>query len=598
MRHWFQVVAAALVAAVVVLVGLLVAHERVYGPRLEQAVDAATSARLAHEAMLDQQAGLRAYVLTGDERFLEAYQSGADALPRHVARASSLVSGDEIATELLLAVRLAQQAWLDRWVPLALAAGEEGIDLAEADSLLLDGKRLFDEYRLTHDALVRQLTSNRQRALGAQSSSIVRTAGLALLIVVAVGFPAAWWVRSLRRSIDHGLQDLDAHLQRIRRGDLSPAPGQHRILELSRIGKGLDETAVDLARARQDADDSAARLQRQNQNLGHVLRLAREVAGSLSLRYIVRGLATAASAVTGGRRAVVWLRVAGDGQPRLSPAADTAGPGLEPVGLESVPVGEGPVGRAARFGRVEGRKEPLLSDSPDGAPNVAAVPMVVGAEVVGVLEVHGIDASDLPEDERNVLEALAIQTASAVGAAEVHETTTALAMTDALTHLPNRRSLEADLAKELAVGVRHNRPLGFAMIDVDHFKPYNDTFGHQAGDVALQELAEVLQDAVRAGDTVYRYGGEELAIVMRETDLDGAHGHAERLREAVAHHFAGPGWPRAITISIGVAALPESADGVADLVAAADRALYRAKQAGRNRVESAGGAVSGQMSGH
>ncbi|MGV3758902.1 MAG: diguanylate cyclase, partial [Actinomycetota bacterium] len=356
--------------------------------------------------------------------------------------------------------------------------------------------------------------------------------------------------------------------------------------ELARIGAGLDATAAALARPRARADESAAQLQRQNENLGHVLRLAREVAGSLSLRYIVRGLATAASAVTDDRRTVVWLR-SGDGGPLLVARADTAGPGLEPVGLDPINVGDGAVGRAARYGRIEGRYQPLLADGPADGPAVAAVPMVVGAAIVGVLEVHGVDAADLPEDERNVLEALAIHTASAVGAAQIHETTTALAMTDALTHLPNRRSLEADLAKELAVGVRHGRPLGFAMIDVDHFKPYNDTFGHQAGDEALQELAEVLEDAVRAGDTVYRYGGEELAIVMRETDLEGASGHAERLREAVAHHFAGPGRRRAITISIGVAALPESADSVAELVAAADQALYRAKQGGRNRVEVA-----------
>lgn len=587
LRRWFQVVGLALIAAVGVLVALLVAHERVYGPRLERAVDVISELRLAHQAMLDQQAGLRAYVLTGDEQFLEAYRAGSADLPGRIDHATELLAGDEVSTALLVEVRLAQQAWIEGWVPLALAAGADGVAEAEANQLLLDGKALFDEYRVSHAALVDELNVDRDDALGEQSSAIVRTAGLALAIVVAVGFPAAWWVRSLRRSIDDGLQEVDAHLTRIRAGDLRPAGEQHRILELASIGKGLDETAIDLARARQRADESAARLQRQNENLSHVLRLAREVAGSLSLRYIVRGLATAASAVSHGRRSVVWLRDTDDGPPRLVPRADTDGPGLEPVGIEPIAVGDGAVGRAARYGRIEGRDQPLLSAEPGEDPPVTAVPMVVGAEIVGVLEVHGAEPGDLPEDERNVLEALAIQTASAVGAAQVHETTTTLAMTDALTHLPNRRSLEADLAKELAVGVRHNRPLGFAMIDVDHFKPYNDTFGHQAGDEALQELAEVLVDTVRAGDTVYRYGGEELAVVMRETGIEGAHQHAERLREAVAHHFAGPGRRRAITISIGVAALPESAESVAGLVAAADQALYRAKQGGRNRVEVA-----------
>src|SRR3546814_14845265 len=102
-------------------------------------------------------------------------------------------------------------------------------------------------------------------------------------------------------------------------------------------------------------------------------------------------------------------------------------------------------------------------------------------------------------------------------------------MTDALTHLPNRRRLEVDLAQEVAVSTRHSRPLAVAMIDVDHFKAYNDALGHPAADVALQDLARLLMANVRTGDTVYRYGGEELVVVMRETDIQGAAPHAERL---------------------------------------------------------------------
>ncbi|MGH9084327.1 MAG: GGDEF domain-containing protein, partial [Acidimicrobiales bacterium] len=132
-------------------------------------------------------------------------------------------------------------------------------------------------------------------------------------------------------------------------------------------------------------------------------------------------------------------------------------------------------------------------------------------------------------------------------------------------------------------------------VDVDHFKAYNDTLGHQAADVALQSLADVLARSSREGDTVYRYGGEELLVVMRETTSDGAREHAERLRSAVEHHFEAPGQPRSVTISIGVASIPDHATAADALVAAADGALYEAKRGGRNRTCVA---LAGHLSRH
>ena len=161
-------------------------------------------------------------------------------------------------------------------------------------------------------------------------------------------------------------------------------------------------------------------------------------------------------------------------------------------------------------------------------------------------------------------------------------------MTDALTQLPNRRRMEVDLATEVGASQRYGRPLGFAMVDVDHFKAYNDALGHQAADVALQTLARILAASVRGTDTVYRYGGEEIAVVMRETDLESACQLGERLREAVEHHFAAPGQPRPVTISVGVAAMPVHASSLPGLVGAADQALYEAKRTGRNRTVVAG----------
>jgi diguanylate cyclase (GGDEF)-like protein len=213
--------------------------------------------------------------------------------------------------------------------------------------------------------------------------------------------------------------------------------------------------------------------------------------------------------------------------------------------------------------------------------------MVVGARVVGILEFIGPQADAVGEDAMRVIETLAVHARTAIDAARNHESTTEMALTDVLTQLPNRRRLEADLAREMAAATRYGRPLSFVMLDVDHFKAYNDTFGHQAADVALQQLARVVAGELRGSDTAYRYGGEEFALILRETPLKEAAVAAERVRASVERHFSAPGEPRLVTISMGVATMPDHAADIEQLVVAADHAMYASKEGGRNRVSVA-----------
>ncbi len=162
-------------------------------------------------------------------------------------------------------------------------------------------------------------------------------------------------------------------------------------------------------------------------------------------------------------------------------------------------------------------------------------------------------------------------------------------LTDPLTGIANRRSFDQRLMEMLRDCAREARPLSLLMIDVDHFKIYNDTFGHQAGDACLRTLATVLQNNVgRARDLIARTGGEEISVIMPDVDFDGAMVVAERMRTAV--QTAGiPHGPAAaypiVTVSVGVAGTYDCARAsVEDIVGEADRALYRAKSAGRNRI--------------
>ncbi len=164
------------------------------------------------------------------------------------------------------------------------------------------------------------------------------------------------------------------------------------------------------------------------------------------------------------------------------------------------------------------------------------------------------------------------------------------ALQDPLTGLYNRRHFEERLSSELSAAERHGRSLSLLMCDVDHFKSINDEHGHLAGDETLKMVANVLRGAVRKEDVLARYGGEEFVVIARETQLDGAHTLAERIRQAVEEsRCPWQGRDLGVTMSIGVTVsvgLSQFVPGRTDreLIEAADRALYLAKQAGRNTV--------------
>lgn len=211
---------------------------------------------------------------------------------------------------------------------------------------------------------------------------------------------------------------------------------------------------------------------------------------------------------------------------------------------------------------------------------VAAAPVVAGGGVVGALVLLRTAARPFASSDVDTLELLTPPTGSALAAAAAHHGAVVAAEVDGLTQLHNRRRLDHDLA-----AVRGDGDVAFAMVDVDHFKTFNDTNGHAAGDVALQLVARTLADTVRDGDVVYRYGGEEFSVLLHGCDRDGATAIMERVRTAV-EQLRVPGAETQplgrLTISVGVALL--DVRGQQDLQLRADAALYEAKEAGRNQV--------------
>ena len=170
--------------------------------------------------------------------------------------------------------------------------------------------------------------------------------------------------------------------------------------------------------------------------------------------------------------------------------------------------------------------------------------------------------------------------------AEANARLAQLAVTDGLTGLYNHRHLHERLTLEVERSQRSGLPLSLLMLDVDHFKQFNDTHGHPAGDEVLRQLARVLNDTRRANDVVARYGGEEFAVILVDTAKFTAAKVAERVRERIAAHDFSEAAPKAgrISVSVGVATFPDDGADAEGLVRAADVALYAAKRAGRNRV--------------
>ncbi|MFS8638880.1 MAG: GGDEF domain-containing protein, partial [Gemmatimonadota bacterium] len=223
---------------------------------------------------------------------------------------------------------------------------------------------------------------------------------------------------------------------------------------------------------------------------------------------------------------------------------------------------------------------------------LAVVPLKdAGLGVVGVVAVWRSDGEAIDPDAISTLEVLApyaallMQQARALG--DLREDA-ARADHDGLTGIPNRRAFDARLDAVIRSYHRYGRPFSLILLDVDHFKRINDTYGHEAGDAVLRAVAARVAGSVRDVDFAARYGGEEFAVLLPETGLAGAVETADRLRRSVAEfpvEWRGIEIP--VTISLGVAAVPECVANARDVLGAADQALYASKKAGRNRVTAA-----------
>jgi diguanylate cyclase (GGDEF)-like protein len=563
----FRVILAAVAGTLVISFVLGFMTLGVYERRIERYVDAIDAVARSHGAMLDQETGLRGYLLTSESDFLQPYLTGKVGLTRANESLEELLGGDGSVARLLTQMRLAQQRWASEWASAALTEAQEG---SAVDAAFLErGKQLFDAYRASEEALASDLGARIAGAQRAERVAFALGAVIELVFLALVGWFALVQRRRLRDGLVGPLESLLDRMEALEQGDLESPIAIEGPQELRRLGAGLQDLAVGLQDARDKTEHREAAMAFQAGSLRRLLGLVRDFTSTLDPERVMATVGRGAVSVSGYEAAFVWL-LDGAGKPTLS--YGRSGVSDEPSDWLAV--------RCASLGRMVGEPE-VSGGKAEAAPERLALPMIAGGKVMGVLELAGPTTPMLPAGGLELFETLAGQAASAIQAARLYQKTELMSQTDGLTGLLNRRRMDDDLDYELARTARYGNALTFVLFDLDNFKRFNDTHGHQEGDEVLRDVGRILTSSLRRTDSAYRYGGDELSILLRETPGAAGARLADRLRQRIAEHFAAELPP--ITGSFGVA--DATAAGTAEeLIRLADANLYEAKRRGNNQV--------------
>lgn len=435
------------------------------------------------------------------------------------------------------------------------------------------------------------------------ASALWSVLAFTLILAAAVALSLRWLLTLKLKRLSRVMQRAESGQLEVRAPDLgtdelgSLARSFNRMLEkLTELKVTEIDTQRDLDHARAELELKkelglvATRLGTRVDELEVLFELARTIASTLELNEVMTRVATLIPPRLKVDRFSLMLV---NHQGRLE-VLKAFPPNEGSEGLQ-FDLGEGIAGHAAMSRKsvyvpdleVEQRFKLLNPAAMRGRGCLLSVPMLHGTELLGVLNFERRQKADFDREEIEYFTAVADQAAIAVQNARLHEQTVALSITDPLTGVPNRRHLFQQLEAEVNRAIRYGTPVSLVMIDIDHFKHLNDTAGHRAGDLALKQVCGALKHSVRKVDTLARYGGEEFVVLLPQVSRVEALEVAEKLRRAVEETPVDQGHVQPggrVTISLGVATLPDDAADQPRLVDAADSALYASKRGGRNRV--------------
>lgn len=555
-------------------------------PRAEHASHLGTTAEAAEQSLQQEQSALRAFILTGDQAVLASYRLGRERLA---------VQSQELAGASSRPIRQAERRfaaltddWTRSWVRRALdptrsevTTRRGDIDAARLAAFVDEGSSSYQAAADAQQELAAAVSAHRA-AIRGQSLAVLSAA--LLIVLVTGGGVIGWTVRRrqrLQRQIVGPIQSLLATLRAVGRGEFGRNPARVGPAELVELRDEMVDMSASLQLQQRALAIRAEQAANAAARLGHVVEFVRAVSCSLTLTPVLEAFSDSCRRLLCTPQARIWL-IDPDGRTlRLAHDSELRG-GIVPVSVQ--PVGAAGVGRAAHERRPCYSRGLTGQPSADGAPVALAFPLLKGPAVVGVVEVPlTYETHRLRADTVEVLDAISGHAAMAIDAALLYGRVESLSLSDPLTGLANRRRFDQEINLEVERSRRSGQALTVLMVDIDHFKDVNDTLGHSTGDAVIRQIGGTLDGQMRAGDTAYRVGGEEFAVLLRDTDHIGAAVVAERLRALVQQQYTPGGGPH-VTVSVGLATLPHHATSVTDLVDAADTAMYGAKRAGRNRV--------------
>ena len=432
--------------------------------------------------------------------------------------------------------------------------------------------------RQVHDIVDREAEEALARAHAARNWAFFLIAGI-FIAGIAVAAATAF---ALARSVLLPLWALEVGAKRFGAGELSHRVELNRLDELGQLAQTFNTMAEGLEKSRAMLDERSSQLNALNQ-------IAIAITSLLSLQDILNEIMRCGIVLTGAKASCIAFY---DEATALFTQWVTQGLSEHFVGNLAFSPG-GLADEAFTSGSYI-----LSNDRPETGHKLSrlareehlrcfiCLPLTSRDRRLGVIYFYRTDRDTFTPTEIELLTTFASLAAQAIEKARLYAQVQEQARTDALTGLNNRGEFQRQLKEEVERSHRYNRSFSLLMLDIDHFKTVNDSYGHQAGDEVLRVLAARLREQTRPVDHAARYGGEEFVVILPETTNEGALALAERLRTAVAGTAVPVTEARTIsvTISIGVATFPADAGSETALIAAADAALYAAKEGGRNRI--------------
>jgi diguanylate cyclase (GGDEF)-like protein len=517
-------------------------------------------------AVVDAETGQRGFVITGDEAFLEPYHSAVAAADHATTGMLAAVADDPLPVERVKYARALFERWRVEHAGPTVAIRRTDKDAAQARVMSGRGKELVDQIRVAVGQFVRE-ERGRQGTRVARSQRAAATAGWIALVGPLIAF-AITLIFSLVAALQvaRSLERLVAVAARIATGE----PG-HRATVERHDEVGALAGAINTMAERIDARSL------QSQRLGDLGQMLQASLASEEACKVFAGLAPQLLHAPVGSVALFNAS-----RNLLSPHATWGAEGVEPepFAVEDC--------WALRRGRVhhprsdgEFRCAHLTQVGWEGG---LCVPMISQGDTLGVLTL--CPSQPYSPELVTLAESVGERFGLTVANLRLRDRLRDQSIRDLLTGLFNRRYLEETLLRELNRAERTSRPLGLLVIDIDHFKRLNDSYGHDAGDAALAEVGRLLGKSFRSSDIACRFGGEEFVVVLPEAVRGFAATRAESLRLAVKELRVNVrGTPiQSMSVSIGVAHFPDDGRTPEDLIRAADVALYAAKAQGRDRV--------------